>query len=83
MTKKQPSAQDVQRREQKGLFSQLAAFGAYFEQSKAEMRKVMWPTLKETKSTSIVVLVFVAVMVVFLGLVDLAFSKLIALILAA
>ncbi|MBR5704976.1 MAG: preprotein translocase subunit SecE, partial [Deltaproteobacteria bacterium] len=69
--------------DQKGLFSQLATFKAYFEQSKAEMRKVTWPTLKETKTTSIVVLAFVAVMVVFLGLVDLGFSKLIALILSA
>lgn len=83
MTKKQPSAQEAQGQEQKGLLSQLAAFKAYFEQSKAEMRKVTWPTLKETKTTSIVVLVFVAVMVVFLGLVDLGFSKLIALILSA
>ena len=66
-----------------GLFDKVRAFKEYFELSKVEMRKVSRPTLKETRRTSIVVLGFVAVMVLFLGLVDLGFSKLIALVLSA
>lgn len=52
-------------------------FAAYVEDSKAELRKVTWPTLKETRSATFVVLGFVAVMALLLGLVDLGLSKLI------
>ena len=83
MIKKQPAAQDGQSGSKKGLFSKVLDFKNYVEQSKVEMRKVTWPTLKETRTTSLVVLGFVAVMVVFLGLVDLGLSELIALILSA
>ncbi len=83
MIKKQPSAQDGQSGSKKGIFAKVLDFKNYVEQSKAEMRKVTWPTLKETRTTSLVVLGFVAVMVVFLGLVDLGLSEIIALILSA
>ena len=35
-----------------------------------------WPTVKETRTTSLVVLAFVVVMAIFLGVVDLGISKL-------
>jgi preprotein translocase subunit SecE len=44
---------------------------------------VTWPTVKETRTTSLVVLAFVVVMAIFLGVVDLGLSKLISFILAA
>ena len=47
------------------------------EDSKAELRKVTWPTLKETRKVTLAVLGFVAVMAVILGLVDLGLSVLI------
>jgi preprotein translocase subunit SecE len=39
-----------------------------------ELKKVHWPTRKETYSATVVVLVAVVVVAVFLGLVDLALS---------
>lgn len=84
MTKKQTTAQGEGER---GFFAGIVAkareFREYLELSRAELRKVTWPTLKETKATSLVVLGFIVVMAVFLGLVDLGLSKIVALILAA
>ena len=52
-------------------------FKNYVTESRLELRKVTWPTLQETKRISISVLIFVAVMAVLLGLVDLGLSSLI------
>lgn len=65
-----------------GSVNQFARFFAYVEESRAELRKVSWPTLKETRSAALVVLGFVAVMAVVLGLVDLGLSRLIQFILS-
>ena len=80
MTKKPATAQ-----EQKpgGIVARVMEFKNYLELSRAELRKVTWPTLKETRATSMVVLVFVVVMAIFLGVVDMGLSKLISTILAA
>jgi preprotein translocase subunit SecE len=55
----------------------VTRFSRYVEDAKAELRKVTWPTLPETKKATLVVLGFVAVMAVILGLVDLGLSALI------
>jgi len=57
-------------------------FRDYLTESRAEIKKVTWPTKKEARVTSIAVLVLVAVMSVFLGLVDLGWTKIIELILS-
>lgn len=62
--------------------NQFTRFANYVEDSKAELRKVTWPTLKETRGATLVVLGFVAVMSLILGLVDLGLSKLIQTILS-
>lgn len=62
--------------------NQFTRFANYVEDSKAELRKVTWPTLKETRGATLVVLGFVTVMAILLGLVDLGLSKLIQLILS-
>ncbi len=62
--------------------SPIARFISYTEDSRAELRKVSWPTLKETRGATFVVLGFVTVMSILLGLVDLGLSSLIKLILA-
>lgn len=55
----------------------------YFKEVRAELRKVVWPTRQTTlRLTGIVVGVTVA-MSVFLGLLDLVFSKLFGLIIGA
>ena len=65
-----------------GKQSPIARFFTYVEESKAELRKVTWPTLKETRRATFVVLGFVAVMALILGLVDLGLSKIIQAILS-
>ncbi len=52
-------------------------FIRYAEDSRAELRKVTWPTVPETRKSTLAVLGFVAVMALILGLVDLGLSSLI------
>lgn len=80
MTKKPTTAQDDT---PKGLMAKVKEFKSYLELSRTEIRKVTWPTVQETRKTSLVVLVFVVLMAFFLGVVDLGLSKLISFILAA
>ena len=79
MTKKSNVASDEGK---DGIGSQFARFAAYVEDSRNELRKISWPTLKETRSATLVVLGFVAVMALLLGVVDLALSKLVQFILS-
>jgi preprotein translocase subunit SecE len=65
-----------------GINSRLGAFREYLVLSRAELRKVSWPTWKETRATSLVVLGFVAVMAILLGLVDLLWSSVLRFILS-
>lgn len=80
MAKKTATAQE---QNSGGFVARVIEFKNYLELSRAELRKVTWPTLKETRATSLVVLAFVVVMAIFLGLVDLGLSKLVSFILAA
>ena len=57
-------------------------FRDYLVESRAEIKKVTWPTKKEARVTSLAVLVLVVIMSIFLGLVDLAWTKIIELILS-
>lgn len=57
-------------------------FMEYVEASRAELRKVTWPTLKETRKATLAVLGFVAIMAIILGLIDLGLSNLIKTILS-
>ena len=54
----------------------------YVEAARAELRKVTWPTLKETRKATLAVLGFVAVMAIVLGLIDLGLSSLVKVILS-
>lgn len=54
----------------------------YIEASRAELRKVTWPTLKETRKATLAVLSFVAIMAILLGLIDLGLSNLVKAILS-
>lgn len=80
MAKKTPVAQEQQK---SGLVARIVQFKSYLELSRAELRKVTWPTFKETRATSLVVLAFVIAMSIFLGVVDLGLSKLVSLLLSA
>lgn len=60
----------------------VARFTKYVEDSRAELRKVTWPSAKDTRKATLMVLIIVALMAVVLGVVDLVLSNLITYILA-
>jgi len=64
------------------LMGKIQQFREFFEQSKVEIKKVTWPTRKETISTGVAVLILTLVMAVYLGVVDVALSKMVELILS-
>ncbi len=74
---------DLERNPEGGVTGKFAALSEYFEESKAELKKVTWPTKKEARMTSLAVLILVVVMSLFLGVVDLGLTKLVELILTA
>ncbi|MDL2306988.1 preprotein translocase subunit SecE [Desulfovibrio sp. OttesenSCG-928-C06] len=47
----------------------------FLDESKAELKKVTWPTKKEVRVTTLAVLVLVVVMSIFLGVLDLGLVK--------
>ncbi len=53
----------------------------FFREVKVELKKVTWPTRKQTTGTTIVVIVFVIVVSIFLGIFDYALSKLVQVVL--
>ncbi|MCF8093463.1 MAG: preprotein translocase subunit SecE [Desulfotignum sp.] len=53
----------------------------FLREVKVELKKVTWPTRKQTTGTTIVVIIFVFVVAVFLGLFDYSLSKLVQVVL--
>ena len=53
----------------------------FLREVKVELKKVTWPTRKQTTGTTIVVIIFVFVVSAFLGLFDLGLSKLVQVVL--
>ncbi|UCD97773.1 MAG: preprotein translocase subunit SecE [Chloroflexota bacterium] len=47
----------------------------YFRETTGELRKVTWPTRQEATSLTIVVLIVIALMSTFLGLLDFVYSR--------
>lgn len=75
LSKAAAATQKISPDDQEGLPGKFRQFRDYFDQSLVEMRKVTWPTRKETLATSAAVVVLVLVMALFLGLVDLGLAK--------
>lgn len=57
------------------LTAKFSQFKDFFEESKVEIKKVVWPTRKETIATCVAVLVLVVVVSLFLSVVDMGISK--------
>ena len=55
----------------------------YFRETIGELRKVTWPTRQEATSLTIVVLIVIAVMSTFLGVLDFIYSRFFILILGS
>lgn len=51
----------------------------FLKEAKAELKKVTWPTPKQTLASTSVVIVVVVIISVFLGIVDFGLSKIIRL----
>lgn len=65
-----------------GVASKAQELKVFFEEAQVELKKVTWPTRKETVTTCVAVLVLVTVMSLFLGVVDLGLSKVVELVLS-
>ncbi|MGB9699570.1 MAG: preprotein translocase subunit SecE [Thermodesulfobacteriota bacterium] len=57
--------------------SLLQKISQFFREVRVEMKKVTWPSRKETLASTSVVLITVILMAFFLGIVDLGLSRLI------
>ncbi|MEJ2157704.1 MAG: preprotein translocase subunit SecE, partial [Desulfobacteraceae bacterium] len=53
----------------------------FLREVKIELKKVTWPTRKQTMGSTVVVIVLVAIISLFLGLVDLGLSSLVRVVL--
>jgi len=54
----------------------------FFKEVRIELRKVTWPTRKQTVNSTIVIIIFVFIIAAFLGMVDFGLSKLVQVVLA-
>ncbi len=59
----------------------IAKASEFFREVKVELKKVVWPTRKQTTGTTVVVIIFVFVVAVFLGVFDYSLSKLVQVVL--
>ncbi len=77
--KKQPAAASpVAAKPKDNIFSKSAQF---LREVKVELKKVTWPSRKQTVGSTVVVIVLVMVISLFLGVVDLGISSLIRIVL--
>ena len=70
------SKQTAKKKEKKSFFSKIAKF---FRDYKGEMKKIVWCSKKDTIKNTSVVIVVVAIAAVFIALLDLGLSQLLAL----
>jgi len=79
---KKAAEKQIEKTASNGLVGKVKEFIEFFEESKVEIKKVVWPTRKETITTCVAVLVVSLVVALYLGLVDLALSKIVEAILS-
>ena len=63
------------------LSTAAAKVRQFLSEAKAELKKVTWPTRKQAVASTAVVIVVVAIIALYLSLVDLGLTKIIKLIL--
>jgi preprotein translocase subunit SecE len=73
----------VAKAEKKSARKKQNFISRYFRETSGELRKVTWPTRQEATSLTIVVLIVVALMSTFLGLLDFIYSRFFVLILGS
>jgi len=60
----------------KNTFNKISNF---IKEAMAELKKVIWPTKKDLKNSTIVVITTIIVASIFIGLVDIFFTKVLTL----
>jgi len=60
----------------KNIFNKINNF---IKEAIAELKKVIWPTQKELKNSTIVVITTIIIASIFIGLVDIFFTKVLTL----
>jgi preprotein translocase subunit SecE len=60
----------------KNIFNKINNF---IKEAMAELKKVIWPTQKELKKSTIVVIFTIIIASIFIGLVDIFFTKVLTL----
>jgi len=65
-----------------GKKNPIQRFIEFFEESKVEMKKVAYPSQKQTIATCTSVLVLVLIVSIYLGIVDIVLSKIVQVILS-
>jgi preprotein translocase subunit SecE len=75
MAQKKVKKNQTEAKASSGLREKVLQFRDFFEQSKIEMKKVTYPSQKQTLATCGSVLFLVSLIAVFLGIVDIALSK--------
>lgn len=51
----------------------------FLKEALAELKKVIWPTRKDLQNSTIVVISFIIIVSIFIGLVDIFFTKVLTL----
>ena len=64
---------DVQVKEKKKPF--FARMAKYFRDTKSELKKVTWPTAKQLKQNTGVIIAFIIMICIFLSIFDVIFLK--------
>lgn len=82
MAKKNKKSEARQESVPSQLQSKLHELKEFFELAKIELKKVTWPSRKETVQTGVATLVLVFVVAIYLGLVDMGLTKIIEAILS-
>jgi preprotein translocase subunit SecE len=72
---KHPEEKAVAKDEKKAIQKQPNRVQRYYRETIGELRKVTWPTRQEATSLTIVVLIVIAAMSAFLGLLDYIFGQ--------
>jgi preprotein translocase subunit SecE len=80
--KKGKKAAEAAQAQATGPMAKVKELIQFFEESKVEIKKVVWPTRKETVTTCVAVLVVSVVIALYLGVVDFALSKIVETILS-
>ncbi len=81
MAKKKAKKNQAEAKASPSLREKVLRFREFFEQSKIEMKKVTYPSQKQTLATCGSVVFLVSLIAVFLGIVDVALSKILEVIL--